>query len=448
MPEKLDRCISGLLSKWGKNPKEAPKRYKSGTKWKQVKDKDDLRSAAWGICRASTGLGEGMDEIVEAILKDGDGPVLRGVAAVNRPYIKFMRPLEIILRDGREWIRAQIVRFGIYKHPQGPKGKLPFTREFWRKVIDNFKSNIYGQKLFLDWAHEANSASLGEIMELEETRSGVDAWIKPTDRGIEAIKRREINYASIDLVFDHESNQVAIAASELSELEEVDIVEDLITLLAEQLITSEEVDMSEKENPTAPPESTDELPAEMVKMQEEITTMKTDVETQQKGIEEQRDLLAQERQAFATEREEQRESLRRQKVAVFLQELEQPNEKGKRLDNAVLEVIGKLLLSDPIPTSDSYSIQLGEDAGSAGPRDAYYREGIEHLAVLIPCVVPAATLVEPKDKRPSSEVKMSEARKTQREMILMAKRNDGVEITDDVEKEIDEQLDRIYGEEG
>lgn len=235
VPEKLDRCIEGLLAKWRDNPDEAPKKYKSGEEWKEIQGDEDRRSAATAICRASTGLAESWTDtlaqiehdLVSVILaEDGDGPVLRGVAFVNRPYIKFMDPLEVVYRNGKEMIKAQLVRFGIYRHPNGPDGKLPFTREFWNRVKDNFLNNVYGQKIFADKRHDPNAGSFGELKELEETVSGVNGYFDPTPAGLQAVKSRDVNYASIDLVFGYKDTLVEAVASEDARLEEVDIAEE------------------------------------------------------------------------------------------------------------------------------------------------------------------------------------------------------------------------------
>jgi hypothetical protein len=444
MPAKLDRCIEGLLNKWADNPDDAPKKYKSGEEWKEVKNKDDLRSAAWGICRASTDLcesyGDTMRQIerdlVTAILEEeGEGPLLRGVGAVNRPYIKFMRPLEIVVRDGKEYIRAQLVKYGIYRHPRGPKGKLPFTSEFWQKVQENFSRNIYGQKVFLDKAHEPNKGSLGELEELIDTGDGVDGLFNPTRRGLEAVKERDVNYASIDLEFNYQGNLISVAASE--ELEEVDLSETVFDALAiaRALEESQEEVMSgtqAEETPTT------------VQADEKLQAMLAEVEAAQAKLQEQQNLIAQEREAFRQERAQTREELRREKVRVFLTSLEQPVD-GKCYVKPVIELASAILLNETVQSGDD-AVQLAESP-SADDLHAYYRGAVEILLSAIPRTVPVKSNVQPRDDRPPSEQKRGEDWQMHFEQAKLAKQEakDWVALTDSELAELKEITDRRYG---
>ena len=453
MPAALERCISSLKKKWSDKPGSMPKTFTSGSKkGKPVETDQDKTGLATAICRASTGLREEhtsmvkdlTEELENAILAEGSGPVLRGVAFVNRPYIKFMNPLEIVMREGKEWIKAQIVRFGIYKHPLGPDGKLPFTRKFWRQVIKNFDSNTYGQEILADLGHNPNENSFGKIASLEETSDGVNAWIDPTSGGLAAVKEKLQRYASVDLQWNYQDKLIEATASEWSDLEEADISEEVFMILAEEIHSSEEANMTEEDNGQKTTPAPDE-----VKEQDKgalYTELREGIESDRKTLAQASADLAKDRAEFAQERADAREELRKQSVQVFLKDLGQPDEKGAMLDGDTLETISSILLNDPVSTEDEGSIQLSEDAGIVGVH-AYYRGAIEHLARRIPRAVPSAALVEQQDKKPADASKNVE-REEARAAILMAKEESGVALTDEVLQEIDEKLDRQYGKEG
>ncbi|MCK5557252.1 MAG: hypothetical protein KAJ01_02670, partial [Candidatus Hydrogenedentes bacterium] len=367
-----------------------------------------------------------------------------GVAAVNRPYIKFMRPLEVVVRDGKEMVRAQIVRFGVYKHPSGPDGKLPFTRKFWGKVRNNFSEKSFGQKIFFDPAHQPNKESYGEIVDLEETSDGMDAIIDPTEDGLDAIKKKKFNYASIDLLWNHKNNQVAITASELPELEEVDLALDAVNMLLEEEVSS----MKSKNEQETPPEdnATDttvvtEAPASNGQVAVELAEVKAlKDELKAESVK-----LTEEREAFAPERAQMREQLRRDQVRVYLSELGQPDTNGGMLDKDVLDVVGSILLGDPVSVEDERSIQLSDEDGVVDVH-AYYREAVETLARAIPRVVPSASNIDVKsqDKR-LEDVSLNSKRQEHLEAKILAAQEVGKPTDEAFMKEANEQLDRIYG---
>ena len=465
MPEKLDRCVEGLLAKWRDNPDEAPKKYKSGDAWKEIKDDDDRRSAAFGICRASTGLAESWadtlvqieDDLVSAILAEGgDGPVLRGVAFVNRPYIKFMDPLEVVYRNGKEMIKAQLVRFGIYRHPNGPDGKLPFTRKFWSKVRENFKNNIYGQKIFADKRHDPNAGSFGELEEWEETASGVNGYFDPTPAGLQAVKNKDVNYASIDLVFNYKDTLVEAVASEDQVLEEADIPNEVFVRLSSgenlsvasedaqnKVEVSEMPDKNKSEPGTETAVDLSEIEARLAKLEEreqQLQLTEKQVADKLKAIEDRE-------AAFELEQSRRRETLRRESVKVFLAEQSQPQD-GKCFDKGLLDLVEAILTGDTVTGSDGTEIQLAEDANVAQVH-GYYRPAVEELLTKIPRTVPVQSKVDTEDKRPSNKkVELSEARKRAYDIKVLAIQNErghDYQLTEEDEAQVQESLDRTFG---
>lgn len=446
MPAKLDRCRDSLMEKWGKDPSTKPKRYKSGDKWKMIESRDDLISAATAICRASTGLSEQYSQLSEqavtdlsVVLKEGVGPVLRGVAFVNRPYLKFMRPLEVVMREGKEMIRAQLVRYGFYEYPLDPNGVLMLTQEFWSKIRENFLGNAYGQKIFADRRHDPEGGSMGELVALEDTGDGMDGLFDPTPTGLQAVKNREVNYASVDFVYDHADTRIEVVAGE-SVMEELDWSQILFLTLAEGQVIgnpNEEVDMGD--NHETPP--TDEVTLaddpELVQLKEQL---KSD-----------RAAFLQEQAEFRAERARQREELRRQKVELKLEDLRQPRD-GKALDKPVLEMIGQILLGDEVKIGEGDGIKLSDEQTAVNVH-GYYREAVMVLADRLPRTVPVGSQVEPANDRPRSgeDAERKRERKLRRDAMLMAKQDakGGATLTEAEIAEVDGKLDVMFGvEEG
>jgi hypothetical protein len=375
-------------------------------------------------------------DLVAAVLdEDGDGPLLRGVGAVNRPYIKFMRPLEVVFKDGKEFIRAQLVKYGLYRHPHGPDGKLPFTRDFWQKVKDNFANNTYGQKVFLDKAHAPNDGSLGELFDMIDTGDGMDGLFDPTQKGLEAVKSRDVNYASVDMVFNYQGNLISVAASE--ELEPVDLSENVF----DTLVMSRALEESQEEVMSGT--QVEEAPV-ATQADGELQAMLDEVKSEQVKLKEQQDLIAQERQEFQAERAQVREELRRQKVHVYLASLEQPLD-GKCYTKPVLELASAILLSETVQAGDD-AVQLAEKP-TADDLHAYYRGAVEILLSAVPRTVPVSSSVQPQEGRPADVEKRNEGWHMAFEQTKLAKREakDWVELTEEEEAECKEATDRRFG---
>jgi hypothetical protein len=405
-------------------------------------------------------VGEIENGLVSAILEEGgDGPVLRGVAFVNRPYLKFLRPLEVVVRDGKELVRAQLARYGIYAHPDGPGGKLPFTSEFWSHVTQNWKGNVYGQKVFADKKHQPNEGSLGEMVSLEDTGDGVDGIFDPTEKGLEAVKGKDVNYASIDLVFNYSGNLISLAASET--LDDVDLVSEVfVELAAEQAINQQEVgNMADKGKETPPAEGKETPPA--INLEELKAELKSELNAEmQVQLDEEKatlkaaaDALEAERGVFLAERTQQREDLRRQRVEVFLTGINQPDAKGMCHDEPIKVLARAILLGDPIKLGDDDGnvIQLTEEA-TLPLVHSYYREAIEVLLSAIPRVVPTGKRIEPKGMETPDQIaadQAKEARAERKHFMVMAKEQakGGALLTEEDHAAIEEKLDRLFGPE-
>lgn len=416
MPEKLDRCVESLMARWRQDPSKAPKRTRDG---KPIETDADRKSAAFAMCRASTGLAhypELTEEWVIA-LSDGAGPTLRGAAAVNDPHIDGMDRLQIVWRDGKEMIKGQLLRFGAFYHPKAPDGKLIFNQEIFDSLVRNFKAKTLGRVAFLDAKHEPNEGSLGEIVELEQVGDRLNVYVDPTPAGIQAIKDRVYNYLSAWINMNYKGTEVAMSFSDEG-VAEIDIVE-MAADLAEQEF--EEGDMPESnDKPTTP----DGSAGEVVQLtREQFDELKQSLAEAQQEASRVDDLLK-ETKEFEVElaklhklQAEREEDLRLQKVDLFIERLERPDKNGGMIDKGTLELLRVGLRNDPMGEGDAEIKLSGESTLSDVHR--YYRSVLQQIGEKTPRVVPGGQEIEPdEDKVQELEARLSK-RKAELETIAL-----------------------------
>jgi hypothetical protein len=425
LPAAVDACVDSVLEGWRKNPDKVPKTFTSGSKkGKPVKTAADRRSLAWAICQASiqtcyTCTGDEPDVFLEA---SGYGPVIVGAAALNDPHISGMAPLEIIVRKGKEFIKAQILRFGVFRHPKAPKGKLVVNQSLYSKFIKNFRDNVVGRKLFLDDAHRENRDSYGDFVDLEQHGDGLFAIIDPTPKGAEAVKSRFRNYASAWVNLNWRDTEVQMAFSEFEE-------EDFIEMALQEAKNSQEGDMAPQKGkgsdgadpPAGAPEGevvqlSREDYEKFVAAQAGVAELKEKHEIELKAMKETTDKaleqLTKEIELSRARREEAEERLHLEKVDLLIESLGKPDQDGFMLDKATLDLTRNILRGDPIGGGGGGDDGEGESEIRLSAEDAeptvasvrsYYGAAVEKLARIIPRTVPASRPIEPRDRRPADD---------------------------------------------
>ncbi len=399
MPEKLDRCVEDVLAGWKKDPGKAPKRYKSDGELKAVETSADLKSAAFAICQSSIKAEKtGIDDIT--LQSEGFGPTMIGVAALNDPHITGMKRLEVIVRDGKEFIKGQVLRLGTFRHPKAPKGRLNIDENLFLYLKSNFKDGVLGRAVFLDPAHEPNKGAFGEVVELEQEGEGLFYYTDPTPLGLQSVKDREYNYSSIWMHFNWKGSEIRMSSAEM--------VED------DSFIPIEEVSMPEKKvDPpvTTPPEKKgddgvlqmsreefDELLAQAVKDSHADLQTKHDSEiaaiTKQTG-----ELVVQ----LHADQAERAEELRLGSVSMFIKSLSQPDSNGYALAAPLVDTIASALRGDVIDEGESNELKLSaESENQAADAHSYYRGVLERVADLCPRTVPTGKFIEARDRQPGT----------------------------------------------
>lgn len=83
-------------------------------------------------------------------------------------------------------------------------GKVEITRKKFQSMIRNFEADTYGQKVYIDVAHDPSGGAAAEITKLYLDGPKLRAEAQFTEYGIDAIKKRGFRYLSMDYTEDYE----------------------------------------------------------------------------------------------------------------------------------------------------------------------------------------------------------------------------------------------------
>jgi hypothetical protein len=421
MPAQVEQCVRALTKKWKSDPDSKPD---------SDKPNDEL---AWSICQAGQKkLSEEFSED-EAIMLAGKGPTVAGVGLTNRPYIKGLPPAQVVVDGNKELIKVPFLKFGNYRHPRGPRGKLVFTPEFLARLQDNFRENTYGQKILLDRAHKPDDGNQGELVKIESEGDYGVGYFDPTEAGLDTVKKKELLYGSMDFYMNYEGNEISMSMSE-DGFGEV-VLEDTVELLdpnhdeesadnvdkkgAEALSddsgealngagkSSDETKQEDKMSDELNEQALETDAGQVMLSQEEYDRFKSDQDTLSALMESNR--------ATLSELNRQKHVLYTRDVDTFLDKASIPFE-GRGYDKPVLDVIRSLLLGGETGEDDSIKLSEGDDESVAAVHD-YYRAGVRYLLSVIPRSVKAGTDIEQRDVRPEDDtVALSEQLKADRRM--------------------------------
>jgi hypothetical protein len=209
MPEKLERCVSGLLEKWEKDPSSRPAPREND---------QDAKAQAFAICTAA--MQRDSKASLDIMLGDGAGPAIIGVAATNRPYIPGLKPIQVIKRgEGEEqeqYFFCHLARAGFYAHPLGP---FTLDQQVFAAFDNNFKEGVVGQDVALDARHRPDLGALAWLKELSLSGDGANlyGWFKPTKKGLGVVEDGEYRYCSIEFRRNFSRDDVKIDMEQVTE---------------------------------------------------------------------------------------------------------------------------------------------------------------------------------------------------------------------------------------
>jgi len=154
MPPKLERCVTSFMS----NPRNTKK-------WPNEKER---RSAAFAICNAAIKGGEQRSFITE------------------------------LAEDGSSWVH--LIRYGEFDHPV--HGKITIDKRKIGNFVKNFKNNVRGQMLDVNFAHRRDNSkgekAAGWFSDLSARADGLWGKVSWTPTAQQEIQDGEWKYMSVE----------------------------------------------------------------------------------------------------------------------------------------------------------------------------------------------------------------------------------------------------------
>ena len=128
---------------------------------------------------------------------DGLGFLRRQLSEPTPRTFRFQSttPLQVT-PDTKALTGVQLLRLGNYLHPQ--YGEFDVTPSTFAELIRHFEANVYGQRIFIDVAHEPDDGAAAEIRRLYADGEWLLCDIELTPFGIDAITTRKFIYLSAD----------------------------------------------------------------------------------------------------------------------------------------------------------------------------------------------------------------------------------------------------------
>jgi hypothetical protein len=377
MPAALDACVSKVMAGWAKNPGSRPKRKKDGT---PIEGEKDLRSVAWAICRKSTGLSANL------ICLEGVGPTILGAGVTNRPHIKGLPPIQVLARgDGTEYLKIPLLRKGHFRHP---RGVLVFDNRVYGKMVANFEGNVVGNQISVDLRHKPEFGAVAWFKRVYADNGFLVADADPTAKGLELVKSKAYQYASIEFHPDWANPEIAAFSGD-------ERLEDCIDL--------QEVEMPKEDTATTDTDDTRDSDGDVLSLEEQLQQERERTqELQERADKLEADAKVQQtaHEASTVQMEARLAALEKtnyqQLAANIVMEAESfRDDKQRAHPKVLLDWIRAIMLEEPIGANeedeDAEVISLEETDRSSAPKTrAYYRRAVVWLSQNLPGSVPTA----------------------------------------------------------
>ena len=418
MPKELEDCVKKLLAKWKEKPVSQPK----------LKEGQDLKSAAYGICQSTSKMEEDQE-----ILLEGVGPALVAAAVTAKPHLRQRgHEIKIVERDGQKLVQVPLFRQGIYRHP---KGKLVLNQKFFNRIIENHEKKVTDYPVHLDFRHTDSMGALafldaadGGFLEVNE--GWLTAYGPPVDeKAEEVINSRKWRYASAEFAPDYESNLVQKLSTEhLSEMSQNDILDGYqanmeVTMPEELTFGDVKVTLEEAEDGesfvltqdaltsitdvyTAVEKAGGENADKVVKLEEQIVTLEAQVkELAPEPDPEIPEAVRLQLEAHQVELKELRQQRLKERIALALERARAyEDDKGNKHSPVLLEMCEKALALKPIGEGDDV-IKL-ESADQEGAEN-YLRNFIRILLETIPGQMPGESRTNSDERRLETDEEQS-----------------------------------------
>ena len=100
----------------------------------------------------------------------------------------------------------QILRVGTFFH-EGQT--IEITKKHLKSMIENYKKNVRGIDLMLDYSHESDKEAAAWFQDLYLSEDGQELWAKVdwTEDGADAVRKKKYRYISADFNFAYKDNE-------------------------------------------------------------------------------------------------------------------------------------------------------------------------------------------------------------------------------------------------
>jgi len=175
----------------------------------------------------------------------------------------------------------QVLRTGIFFH-EGQQ--IEIKKADLKRMVKNFKENVRGIDLMLDYSHESEKEAAAWFQDLYLSEDGKELWAKVdwTEDGAEAVRRKKYRYISADFNFAYKDNETlrdygpTLLGAGLTNRPVVKKMNP--TILSETKSTNND----SKENEMNFEEKYNEMKKKNEKLQEEMEEMKKKMESKDK----------------------------------------------------------------------------------------------------------------------------------------------------------------------
>lgn len=150
-------------------------------------------AAALGVAMAASSQGR------HILLKEGDLP-----GEVRRCIVGGVQ-----LAEGRDSSWVTVTRTGDFTDPR--YGRFSITRALLQEMVRNFDAGTYGQKVFIDAAHDPGKGAAGEVLKLAIEGDRLRALVRWTAWGRELIEQRGFAYLSAEYHENWKDNEAGEA---------------------------------------------------------------------------------------------------------------------------------------------------------------------------------------------------------------------------------------------
>lgn len=100
----------------------------------------------------------------------------------------------------------QILRVGTFFHEGQP---VQITKKDLKTMRDNFKNNVRGIDIMLDYSHNSEGEAAAWFQELYLSENGSELWAKVdwTETGADSVRKKKYRYVSADFNFAYKDNE-------------------------------------------------------------------------------------------------------------------------------------------------------------------------------------------------------------------------------------------------